>query len=154
MSEKQRVVQVPVSRAAAGNTDNYHLQLENERLLITETDGRRGIGISMGGVGLDVRKDETGRLTGYSIRAGDITYSDLDGDGRIDGYVGPGYTGHILIGCCFVPVRVGKGGLHMLAVQSEDGTHHYQFIEGHWQRFEDGLHHYIYQDGRWQKGEL
>ena len=38
----------------------------------------------------EVRRDEKGRITGFDVRVGDLTYSDLDGNGRIDGYTGPG----------------------------------------------------------------
>jgi|GEM_PF-4937120 len=86
------MVQVPVSRAAKGDVDNYYLSLENEQLLITETDGRYGFGVHFGkgNSHFEVRRDEKGRITGFDVRVGDLTYSDLDGNGRIDGYTGPG----------------------------------------------------------------
>ena len=153
---EHRTVKVPVYRNTGGNTDNYEIELKNEHIRITEADGIAGFGVHFDRNSfLEVRRDDTGQVMGFNLRVGDTTYSDLDGDGRIDGYIGPNYTGHILVEASFVPVRVGKGGLRPLAVVPEDGSphYHYRFQDGQWQRIEEGLHHFEYGENGWRKRE-
>ncbi len=138
MDKKEWTIQTPVMRYAVGNCDNYDLQLKHEHLHVTEVDERPGFIVNFNGGSLSVQRDESGKIIGFNIQVGGYVSSDFNGDGLIDGYTGPDYTGHIRIGSEFIPVRVGKPGLSLLAVTPEDGSpnYHYQLRDGQWQRID------------------
>lgn len=82
-----KMTPIRVTRSAGGNTRNYHLDLEHDKVRVTDTDGNIATGVTVSGtVGLDVRKDSKGRPGSVSAVINKSTYHDLDCDGVWDAW--------------------------------------------------------------------
>ena len=131
----RRQVVVKRIRFGNGNATNYRLPLEHDELFATEIDGNQGFSVGRFGIGsIDVRKNERGRASSYTVALGKIRYYDLNGDGYIDAmYDRTKSRSKIILDGRFVDVRNSKSGFHRsFPVKSLDGRTVYVFEGNAW----------------------